>query len=85
MQSVIPIFNSCKTLLQSLEPLIHVLHHNTQRLYKSILLRLVEAEVVSAVESDLDSIGTNLELNLKNRIKERISKNVSYLGKTIAV
>ena len=85
IQSVIPIFNSCKTILQSLEPLIHVLHHNTQRLYKSILLRFVEAEVVSAVESDLDSIGTNLEVNLKKRIKEIISKNVSCLGKSIPV
>ena len=85
IQSVIPIFKGCKTFLQSSEPLVHVLHYNTLRLYKSLLSRFVEAEVLPAVESDLDSICINLELNLKECIKKRISKNLSYLVKSVLV
>ena len=52
--------------LQSPEPLAHVLHYSIQRLYKSLLSRFVEVEVLSAADSNLDSIGINLETNLKS-------------------
>ena len=57
---VIPNFSSHKMLLQSLKPLLHVLHHSIQRLHKSLLLKFIEAEVLSAVASNLDLIGINL-------------------------
>ena len=47
-------------LLQSLKPLLHVLHDSIQRLHKSLLLKFIEAEVLSAAASNLDLIGINL-------------------------
>ena len=50
VQSVIPTFNSFNTFLQAEEPLIHILHHSTLRLYRSLLSRFILPEVIS--ESD---------------------------------
>ena len=50
VQFVIPIFNSFNTFLQAEEPLIHILHHSTLRLYRSLLSRFILPEVIS--ESD---------------------------------
>ena len=58
-QSVIPIFDSFNTFLQSEEPLIHVLHQSAIRLYRSLLTRFIHAEVISSSEDvlsiDLDN------------------------------
>ena len=65
VRSVIPIFDNYKTFLQSPQRLVRVLHHSTQRLQKTLLLRFGKAEVLSVAESDLDCIDINLEVNLK--------------------
>ena len=59
VQSVIPIFDSFNTFLQSEEPLIHVLQQSAIRLYRSLLTRFIRAEVISSSEDvlsiDLDN------------------------------
>ena len=52
-QSIIPIFDSFNTFLQSEQPLIHVLNQSTMRLYRSLLSRFVLPEVISSSKNIL--------------------------------
>ena len=55
VQSVIPIFDSFNTFLQSEAPLIHILHQCTIRLYRLLLSRFICPQVISS-SRDLTSI-----------------------------
>ncbi len=55
VQSVIPIFDSFNTFLQSEAPLIHMLYQCTFRLYRSLLSRFIRPQVISS-SKDLTSI-----------------------------
>ena len=48
VQSVIPIFDSFNTFLQSEAPLIHILHQCTTRLYHLLLSRFICPQVISS-------------------------------------
>ena len=45
-QSIIPIFGTFNTFLQPEEPLIHILHHFTLYLYRSLLSRFILPQVI---------------------------------------
>ena len=59
VQSVIPVFDSFNTFLQSEEPLIHILLQSTIRLHRSLLTRFIRPQVISSSEElthiDLDN------------------------------
>ena len=48
VKSMNSIFDSFNTFLQSEQPLIHVLHQSTLRLYRSLLCRFVLPEIISS-------------------------------------
>ena len=49
----IPIFRSFNTFLQPKEPLIHILHHSTLRLYCLLLSIFMRPEVISESDNKL--------------------------------
>ena len=65
VQSVIPIFDSFNTFLDSEEPLVYVLYDSITRLYRSLLSRFIIPEVISSTD-DILSIDIEDPINLKD-------------------
>ena len=53
VKSLIPIFHSFNTILQPKEPLIHILHHSTLRMYCLLLSIFIRPEVISESDNKL--------------------------------
>ena len=79
IQSVIPIFDSFNTFLQSEEPLIHVLFQSGMRLYRSLLTRFVLPEVIASTDDVL-----NIDLDDPSILKDYENVFIGLMTKQFA-
>ena len=79
IQSVIPIFDSFNTFLQSEEPLIHVLFQSGMRLYGSLLTRFVLPEVIASTDDVL-----NIDLDDPSILKDYENVFIGLMTKQFA-
>ena len=52
VQTVMPVFDQFNKFLQSEEPLVHLLHESTIKLYKGLLPRFIKTEILSNSNDD---------------------------------
>ena len=80
VQSVMPVFDHFNTFLQSEEPLIHLLHESTVKLYRALLSRFIKSEVIANTN---DILSINIEESKNQR--ELNSIHIGFTTKQYAV
>ena len=80
VQSTMPVFNKFNTFLQSEEPLVHLLHESTIKLYKGLLSRFVKTEIFSNSNDIL-----LIDIENSESLKELNTIQIGFITKQYAV
>ena len=80
VQAIMPVFDQFNTFLQSEEPLVHLLHESTIKLYKGLLSRFIKTEIFSTSNDVL-----LIDIENSESLKELNTIHIGFITKQYAV